>query len=242
MDSKRKVTISWSGGKDSAFALYKILLSGDYHVVNLHTVFGDDTKRVGLHGVREALIERQAECLGLPLVKLHLRESDNHQVYAALMQAYYKKCAQQGITHIVFGDIFLEDLRDYREQLLAGTSLQSVYPLWKIDSNLLVNDFVGLGFKTAICSADADVFSETQVGQTIDAAFIENLPNGVDPCGENGEFHSMVYDGPVFKTPLLFDRGEVVKKAYTFQKKNEQDEIEVVSKAFWFQDLLPRIA
>ena len=242
MDSKRKVTISWSGGKDSAFALYKILTSGEYHVVDLHTTLNEETRRVGLHGVHEALIEQQAAGLGLPLTKLYLPPSEDHDAYEKLMIAYYKQCARRGIEQVVFGDIFLEDLRLFREKLLQNTSLSSVYPLWKIDTQKILNDFIAIGFKTVICSADADKFSKDQVGNTIDTAFAENPRPGVDPCGENGEYHTLVYDGPIFKKPVSFETGEVVKKQYSFQKKNAQGENERVEKSFWFQDLLPRIA
>jgi len=242
MDSKRKVTISWSGGKDSAFALYKILTSGEYHVVDLHTTLNEETRRVGLHGVHEALIEQQAAGLGLPLTKLYLPPSEDHDAYEKLMIAHYKQCARRGIEQVVFGDIFLEDLRLFREKLLQNTSLSSVYPLWKIDTQKILNDFIAIGFKTVICSADADKFSKDQVGHTIDTAFAENPRPGVDPCGENGEYHTLVYDGPIFKKPVSFETGEVVKKQYSFQKINAQGENERVEKSFWFQDLLPRIA
>jgi uncharacterized protein (TIGR00290 family) len=242
MDSKRKVTISWSGGKDSAFALYKILTSGDYQVVDLHTTLNQETKRVGLHGVHETLIEQQAECLGLPLTKLYLPAAEDHDAYERLMKAHYKHCAQRSIDHVVFGDIFLEDLRLFRETLLQDTPLNALYPLWKIDTQMLLNDFVDIGFKTVICAADADKFSKDEVGTTIDTAFAEYLRPGVDPCGENGEYHTLVYDGPIFKKPLSFTTGEVLKKHYSFQKKNAQGENERVEKSFWFQDLLPRIA
>ncbi|SHG89044.1 MJ0570-related uncharacterized domain-containing protein [Chryseolinea serpens] len=242
MDSKRKVTISWSGGKDSAFALYKILTSGEYHVVDLHTTLNEETRRVGLHGVHEVLIEQQAAGLGLPLTKLYLPPSEDHDAYEKLMITYYKQCARRGVEQVVFGDIFLEDLRLFRENLLQNTPLSSVYPLWKIDTQKLLNDFIAIGFKTVICSADADKFSQDQVGHTIDTAFAESLRPGVDPCGENGEYHTLVYDGPIFKKPLPFKTGEVVKKQYSFQKKNAQGESERVEKSFWFQDLLPRIA
>jgi uncharacterized protein (TIGR00290 family) len=242
MDSKRKVTISWSGGKDSAFALYKILTSGEYHVVDLHTTLNEETRRVGLHGVHEALIEQQAESLGLPLTKLYLPASEDHAAYKKLMTAYYKQSTRRGVEHVVFGDIFLEDLRQFREQLLENTSLTSLYPLWKIDTQKLLNDFIAVGFKTVICSADADKFSKDQVGRTIDTTFAENLRPGVDPCGENGEYHTLVYDGPIFKKPLPFETGEVVEKQYSFQMTNAQGKNERVEKSFWFQDLLPRIA
>jgi uncharacterized protein (TIGR00290 family) len=237
MVSKKKMTISWSGGKDSAFALYKILLSGEFEVVNLHTVIDEKSRRVGLHGVREALIERQAEHLRLPLEKIYLRESDNHSAYAAVMTKYYLDCAEKGIQVVGFGDIFLEDLRDYRMELLKPSQLEATFPLWKIDTGILVRDFLDVGFRTMICAADAKFFSDRHLIE-MDQKFLETLHPSVDLCGENGEFHTYVFDGPIFKKPISVTGGEVVKKTYSYQKKNQNDEIEKVESAFWFQDLL----
>jgi diphthamide synthase (EF-2-diphthine--ammonia ligase) len=129
---KKRVTISWSGGKDSAFALYKILSVGTYHVVHLHTVVNAETKRVSMHGVHEKLLMRQAEALGIPLEILYMESSANHDNYTQLMTRFYKRCAGQGIEGVVFGDIFLEDLKIFRESLLQDTGLSSIYPLWEV--------------------------------------------------------------------------------------------------------------
>lgn len=239
MDLKKKVTISWSGGKDSAFALFKILLSGEYDVVSLHTVIGQETRRVGLHGVREALIEQQSECIGIPLVKLYLPDSNDHDAYTALMRAFYNSCASDGVHGVVFGDIFLEDLKRFREALLTDAGLHPFFPLWKIDTRLLVDDFINANFKTLICSADAALFGQEAVGRTIDQKFLETLPEGVDPCGERGEFHTFVYEGPIFKKAVKAALGDVVKKEYQYQKKNDDGSLEKLTSAFWFQDLLP---
>ncbi len=233
---KRKVTISWSGGKDSAFALYKILLLQEFEIVNLHTVIDESTKRVGLHGIHETLIEKQAECIGIPLEKIYLTSSENHDVYNACMLQFYDRCATQGIELVIFGDIFLEDLRNYRINLLNPSKLSALFPLWKVNSKMIVNDFLDQGFKTVICSADASLFSECQVGNIIDKDFLTTLSSRVDPCGENGEFHTFVYDGPLFKSPVQITKGQVVKKSYTYQKKNDNGILESVESAFWFQD------
>ena len=240
MVSKKKITISWSGGKDSAFALFKILASGEYEVVNLHTVIDKDTKRVGLHGVREALIEQQANCLGIPLVKLYLTASNDHEAYASLMKCFYKVCAMDGISHIIFGDIFLEDLRLFRESLLVESFLIPGFPLWKIPTTMLLSDFMDADFKTVICSADAALFSSEQLGVVVDKHFQDALPDGVDPCGERGEFHTFVFDGPIFKKPVAFERGEIVKRGYAFNKTMEDGSVVKQETSFWFQDLLPR--
>jgi uncharacterized protein (TIGR00290 family) len=199
MNSKKKVTISWSGGKDSAFALYKILSGQEYKVVSLHTVIDEDSKRVGLHGVREKLIDEQAKQIGLPLEKIYLLASGNQQNYESLMKEHYLKSVRQGVEGIIFGDIFLEDLKHYRLELLKPSGLFAVFPLWQIESHLIVTDFINVGFKTIICAADSKFFSRHNVGKSIDGDFLIGLPPEIDPCGENGEFHSFVYDGPIFK-------------------------------------------
>ena len=244
MTRKKKITVSWSGGKDSAFALFKILTDplADFEVVSLHTTIGEDTKRVGLHGVREELIMEQAKALNLPLVKLYLKSSTAHQIYEDVMAAFYEDCAAQGISSVLFGDIFLEDLKAYRENLLKPSGLQPVYPLWKIDTKLLVEDFIRTGFKTVICSAHGDHFSREQLGVTITPSFIDSLPPVVDPCGEKGEFHTFVYDGPLFDRPIAFSYGDIVSKSYTYQKKLEDGSLQTQHTAFWFQDLLPLMA
>lgn len=237
MSSKRKVTVSWSGGKDSAFALYKTLASGEFNVVSVHTVFDKDTKRVGLHGIRETLIEKQAANLGLPLEKIYLPASDDHEAYISTMGNFYRACCVQGIEGVVFGDIFLEDLRDFRKSLLEPHKLIGFFPLWKIESKMLLNDFIDLGFKTIICSADANFFSCSDL-KVVDHQFLDTLPPSVDPCGENGEFHTFVFDGPVLKEPVLFTEGEILKKTYRYQKKESNGIIKQLESSFWFRDLL----
>lgn len=242
MDSKKKVTISWSGGKDAAFALYKILLSGGYEVVNLYTVINKETKRVGLHGVREELIDLQAAAVGFPLHKIYVDSASDNEAYEHAMHRFYHKCKHEGIDVIVFGDIFLEDLKQYREKLLSAFSIQALYPLWKIDTSLLIQDFMHTGFKSVVCSANTSFFPKEKLGAVIDANFLDQLPADVDPCGENGEFHTLVIDGPLFKAPLAFDRGEVVGKFYHYKRKNPDGSIDALHESFWFQDLIPRVA
>ncbi len=241
MALKKRVTISWSGGKDSALALYKVISSGEYEVISLHTIIDEESGRVGLHGVREALIEQQAENIGLPLVKVYLR-GQSAESYAKLMRSFYMQCARQGIEGVVFGDIFLEDLRHYREGLLKDSGLVSYFPIWKIDTEVLWEDFIHVGFKTMICSANASMFSEGDLGKILELSFKDNLKPGVDVCGENGEFHTLVCDGPIFSKPLLVEPGVVVKRTYTHQRKGDDGHVEQVETAFYFQDLIPRMA
>jgi uncharacterized protein (TIGR00290 family) len=239
MDSKKKVTISWSGGKDSALALHRILRSSEFEICHVHTVIDASTKRVGLHGVREALIERQAEALGLKLIKLYLPESKDHDAYEQLMCPFYNQCFNEGIQAVVFGDIFLEDLKRYRERMLHAASLDGIFPLWKEDSKMLINEFIATGFKTMICSANAGLFQSSEVGKIINHAFINDLPPLVDPCGENGEFHTFVFDGPIFAKPVLLKKGEVVKKDYHYRITLSDATVQESQSSFWFQELIP---
>jgi uncharacterized protein (TIGR00290 family) len=238
MASKKKITISWSGGKDSAFALYKILQSDEFEIAGLHTVINEETERVGMHGVNQALIEEQASAIGLPLTKLYLASSESHDAYIRLIADFYSQCASENIHAVVFGDIFLEDLKSFRDALLHVAGLRGIYPVWKMDTGIMIADFISSGFKTLICAANAKHFSEAAMGKTIDHAFINALPEAVDPCGENGEFHTFVYDGPVFKKPVAFSMGEVVKKNYSYQVLNDQGIPEQAETSFLFQDLL----
>lgn len=238
MVSRKKVTISWSGGKDSAFALFKAMASGDCDVVHLHTVISKGSRRVDLHGIHETLIERQAENIGIPLVKLYLPESNDAEAYASLMRAFYGLCRQDGICQVVFGDIFLEDLRQFREDLIRDSQLQARFPLWGIDTGLLASDFIGSDFKTLICAADAKFFSAEDLGKTMDRQWLDGLGSAVDPCGEGGEFHTFVYDGPIFRQPVPLRQGKILKKNYSYQRKNADGSVEKILAAFWFQDLL----
>lgn len=235
---KKRVTISWSGGKDSAFALFKILNSGNYDVAGLHTTINTETKRVGLHGVRKVLIEEQARSLQIPLTKLYLPSSQTNDAYESVMKKFYSLCSTQGIEGIVFGDINLVDLREYRERLLKSFELEGIYPLWNLPTSVMIKDVIEAGFRTMICSADGKFFDESVLGKTIDEKFVKQLPVGVDPCGENGEFHSFVFDGPAFKHKINVEKGEIVRKEYEVKKLTDEGEVKTTI-PFWFIDLLP---
>lgn len=237
-----KLTVSWSGGKDSAFALYRILLAGKHTVKGLHTVIDKDTGRVGLHGVREELIDQQATSLGLPLTKLYLAPDGGLEPYTRLMRTYYHECKITGIDGVLFGDIFLEDLMQFRKDLLAPSGLIPVFPLWKEDTTLLFHAFTKAGFRTVVCSANAAYFKKEDVGLTMDYDLLQSLPPNVDPCGENGEFHTFVFDGPVFEHPILFEKASVIQKTYRYKWIDDQGSSKDLKSAFWFQELLPLMA
>ncbi|HEY0741584.1 MAG TPA: diphthine--ammonia ligase [Chryseosolibacter sp.] len=234
---KKNISVSWSGGKDSAFALYKVLQDANYRVVELHTVFNAETRRVGMHGVHEELIDKQARALGFPLMKLYLNASETHDEYTNLMTDYYRTCRENAIDSVMFGDIFLQDLKDFRDKLLADSGLAGVYPLWRMESHALIFEFIDKGFKTLICSANAHLLDRDVMGGTIDKRFIESLPSAVDPCGENGEFHTFVYGGPMFREVIVVKKGDVISRDYTYKYLNEAGESVEEKTPFWFLDL-----
>ncbi len=235
--NQKKISIAWSGGKDSMLALDRVIRSGEYKVDHLHTVVDADLRRVGLHGVHENLIDAQAASLGLPLEKLYLKASPGHNNYEQLMDAYFANLENEDFEGVMYGDIFLEDLKAYREKMLLKAGLEGVYPLWKESTDEVISEFLKLGYKTKLCAADAKHFSQADVGQTIDEVFIKSLKEGVDVCGENGEFHTFVYDGPLFAFPVELSLKEVVSKSYEYNKKNDDGSIASLSTKFWFADL-----
>jgi uncharacterized protein (TIGR00290 family) len=238
MATRKRITISWSGGKDSALALQRLNNNKEFEIVHLHCVIGENTRRVGLHGVREELIELQAAAIGLPLVKGYLKESESNHQYEGLVKSLYARFRDEGITHIMFGDIFLEDLKEYRERLLKESGLIPVYPLWTEKSEHLLQEFLSQGFKTVICACNDLSFHAGLLGRTIDMRFLDDVPPGIDPCGENGEFHSFVYEAPYFKRPVGFTLGDQTVREYTYQVKNGSS-VEVLKSTFHFQELLP---
>jgi uncharacterized protein (TIGR00290 family) len=210
-----KVVLSWSGGKDSAMALHALLADDRYEVVGLLTSIAEEYKRISHHGVREELLELQAESIGLPLDRIYLPsdldDSCSNERYEALMRDTLQRYCDAGVMLVAHGDIFLEDLRAYREKNLAKLGMRGVFPLWKRDTSELIETFIASGFK-AYLSCVEEKLGESFAGRAIDATLIEDLPEGVDPCGEYGEFHSFVYDGPIFREPVDVVVDEVVRR------------------------------
>ncbi|GAB2611915.1 diphthine--ammonia ligase [Belliella aquatica] len=230
---KIKISISWSGGKDSAFALWKLMNDPRYEVTRLHTTFGKESRRVGMHGIHEIFIEKQAESIGLPLDKIYYPSSGNNEEYEKAMKTYLDTLKKEDIETIAYGDIFLEDLKMYREQQLSKLDFKAIFPLWKIDTAENARNFIAAGFQTMICAADADLIEQKWVGSIFNLDFLKNLPNTIDPCGENGEFHTFCYDGPIFQKPINVSKKQTVSKSYHF-KDEEGMEIE---KKFWFAEI-----
>ena len=223
---------NWSGGKDSALALYHTLRNSQFEVKHLLTSVNSETNRISMHGVRLSLLQKQAESIGIPLSLLSLLGEISMEEYDQLMADKMQGFLDAGISTSIFGDIFLEDLKQYREQKLAQVGLKGDFPLWQRNTKELVNEFISLGFKTIVVSVDGSKLDQSFVGRIIDESFLNDLPENVDPCGENGEFHSFVFEGPIFKKPIRFERGEVVGKEYKLSKETGE------TVTYWFQDLI----
>jgi uncharacterized protein (TIGR00290 family) len=214
MSAPTPILFSWSGGKDSALALYALLQQPDeWEVVALLTSVSDEYQRVSHHGVREELLERQAAGIGLPLDKLRLPFKSGpctNADYEALVGAKLADYAARGVRHVGHGDIFLADLRAYREKNLALLGMTGVFPIWQRDTRELVESFVALGFRAILCCVEGAKLDGSFVGRELDLSLLADLPPGIDPCGENGEYHSFVYDGPIFQRPVDFETGVTV--------------------------------
>ena len=212
---KQAAIFNWSGGKDSALALYKVRQAGRYHIQTLLTSVSEPYQRISMHGVRTALLDRQAAALGLPCHKLYLPETPTMAAYEQQMRQTLTTLQAAGATASIFGDIFLDDLRRYREARLAEIGLEGVFPLWGVPTTELIREFLGLGFKTITTCVNEKFLDRSFVGRVIDEDFLRDLPPNVDPCGENGEFHTFVFDGPLFREPIPFELGEIVYRKYT---------------------------
>ena len=208
----KNIYLSWSGGKDSSLALHEIRKAGIYNVAGLITTITEDYDRISMHGVRVALLEQQAESLGVPLKKIFIPKEATNEIYEARMRALLEAGLRQGIDAVAFGDIFLEDLKIYREKNLAQLNMKGLFPIWKRDSAELAQTFINLGFKAELACIDTLHLDPSFAGRLYDQNLLRDLPAGVDPCGENGEFHSFAFDGPIFKHPIAHTLGEVVRR------------------------------
>jgi len=205
-----KVLFTWSGGKDSVLALYEIQKREDQEVVALLTTLTEGYDRISMHGVRSILLQHQANSLGLPIEKVYISKNSSNEEYEAKMREVLQKYLRGGVSSVVFGDIFLEDLRKYREDNLSKIGMKAIFPIWKRNTVGLAHGFIDLGFKAVITCVDSNVLNKAFVGRLYDQQFLSELPSTVDPCGENGEFHSFVYDGPIFEKRVSYTKGEIV--------------------------------
>jgi uncharacterized protein (TIGR00290 family) len=211
-----KVLFSWSTGKDSALALFELQKRRDIQIIALITTVTDEYDRVSMHGVRRELLYRQAAAMGLPLREIVITKNASNDEYENKMRQLLVEAQAEGVTAVVFGDIFLEDLRKYREDNLAQLGMQAIFPLWKKDTHDLVGDLVRLGFKAIVTCVDTQVLGQEYSGRAVDQRFLEDLPEKIDPCGENGEFHTFAYAGPIFHRPIEFEIGEKVLRDNRF--------------------------
>lgn len=247
MSTPKKAIFNWSSGKDSALALYKTLQNPAYKIEYLLTSVNQQFQRISMHGVRVELLEAQAKSLGLPLKIMQIPEMPTMEVYDNIMLETLKDFKTQEISHSIFGDIFLEDLRKYREDQLAKVGFKGHFPLWKISTQDLIQEFISLGFKTIVVCVNERYLDKSFVGRVIDQGFINDLPENVDVCGENGEFHTFTFDGPIFSEPINFEIGEIVYKKYERSKNEDSSNTACDTKSsdafdfgFWYCDLLTK--
>jgi uncharacterized protein (TIGR00290 family) len=216
--SRKPVIVAWSGGKDCTLALREIELGGQYSPVALLTTVTSGYERISMHGVRRSLLQAQAASLGVPLHEVEISPRADNGEYESKMDAALStlRSAVPGTCGVVFGDLFLEDIRAYRESNLARVGLSAIFPLWGRDTREVAKQFTGLGFRAAVVCVDSTALGRSFAGRGYDESFVADLPDGVDPCGENGEFHTFVYDGPLFANPVAHVRGEVVLRDERF--------------------------
>jgi uncharacterized protein (TIGR00290 family) len=207
---REKILVSWSGGKDSALALQEVQKEHKYEIAALLTTLTEDYDRISMHGVRRTLLERQASSLGYPLEEVYISKDASNEEYESKMQEFLETYRERGVTSVVSGDIFLEDLRGHREGNLARIGMKGIFPLWESDTGELARRFVDMGFQAIITCVDSRVLDKSFVGRFFDRRFLSDLPLDVDPCGENGEYHSFVLDGPVFRKAIPLRKGRTV--------------------------------
>ncbi len=220
--NKERIVLSWSGGKDSAFALYTLHGMKEYDIRYLLTTVTKDYGRISMHGVRQELLLEQARRASVESDIAYISRVANNTDYESVMNSKIEKYVREGIHSIAFGDLFLQDIRDYREKKMSGTGMKCVFPLWGKDTAKLAEEVIRKGFKAIICTVDPRKLDKEFAGKEFDEDFLSSLPEGVDPCGENGEFHSFVYDGPIYESPIKVKRGETVLRD-----------------GFYFKDIVP---
>ena len=225
MAQRPKAWLAWSTGKDSAWALHTLRQRSEFDVVALLTTVNQTHARVAMHAVREALLEIQARAAGLPLITVPIPSPCSNEVYEAAMAAAMKRAQEEGVTHVAFGDLFLEDIRRYREERLAACNISPVFPIWRRDTQSLAEEMLAAGLRAIITCVDPTRLSREFAGKIWDESLVRELTPGVDPCGENGEFHTFAFAGPMFSQSICIQPGEIV----------ERD-------GFVFADVLPREA
>jgi uncharacterized protein (TIGR00290 family) len=209
---KKKALISWSSGKDSAWTLHVLRQSGGYEIAGLLTTMNAEFDRVAMHGTRRELVEAQAEAAGLPLITVPLPWPCSNEQYEAAMRKACAQAVSEGVEVMAFGDLFLEDVRKYREDKLAGSGLTPVFPLWGQPTRELVREMLAAGVRARIVCVDPKKLPKEFAGRDLDETLLDTMPKDVDPCAERGEFHTVAYAGPMFRYPILVESGEVVER------------------------------
>ncbi len=212
MADPKKMLLSWSSGKDSAWSLHRLLRQPEWKIAGLLTTFNQAFDRVAMHAVRRELVEQQAYAVGLPLWNIPLPWPCSNAEYERIMADACRRAVAEGITAVAFGDLFLRDIRAYRERQLHGTGLEPVFPLWDLPTPDLAREMVGGGLRAKLTCVDPRVLSREFAGRDFDAKLLADLPARVDPCGENGEFHTFVYNAPMFRNPVPIEAGEIVER------------------------------
>lgn len=228
---KQKTFFNWSSGKDAAFALHELLGNRNYAVEYLLTAVNPQHNRVRMHGVRRELLENQLQAIGIPSGTIELPETPSNNEYEARMGEKFTQLQAEGFTAAGYGDILLNELKAYREQQLRPHGMVPVFPLWGRDTRQLMIDFIGQGFRAVTVCVNAELLDRSFAGRIIDKQFLNDLPDGVDPAGENGEYHTFCFDGPVFKRPVRYETGDILRRPYG-KGEYETD--------FWFCDLVVR--
>jgi uncharacterized protein (TIGR00290 family) len=209
---KPKILVSWSSGKDSAWMLHVLRQTNNSQIVGLVTTVNSAFGRVSMHGVREELLEQQAQAAGLPLWKVPIPYPCPNEVYESAMRDLIHRAKEDGVTHFAFGDILLQDVRDYRERQLAGTGIAPVFPLWGADTRVLAQQMIDEDVRAVLTCVDPRQIPASLIGHEFDEALLQKLPPSADPCGENGEYHTFCYAGPMFSHPICIRTGEVVER------------------------------
>ena len=207
-----KAIVSWSTGKDSAFALHRTREQGKLEIAGLLSTVTEGFARVSMHGVREQLLDAQAMALNLPCRKVEIPSPCSNATYEERLAKALETARAQGITHVVFGDLFLEDIRAYREAQLTRLGLQGDFPLWRSDTALLADEMIRSGLRAILTCVDRQKLDSSFAGRAFDHKFLRELPSGVDPCGENGEFHTFAHDGPMFGAAIPVSVGQTVER------------------------------
>lgn len=220
----KKAVLFWSGGKDSAMALHRLKQNPQVEIMGLVTTLNIDFKRISMHGIAEKVLDRQAEQLGFPIIKMWVSNQPDNYSYE---EVFLKTCSQlieTGVDTLVFGDIFLEDLRIYREDLASKAGLKTYFPLWKSSSIELQKELSDGGFEAITCCVQSDKLGRDWIGKQLNSDFFRKLPHAIDPFGENGEFHTFCYNGPVFRNPITYETGEVVFKPLQIKQTDRAED------------------